>query len=122
MLGDAHGPNATTWLNLHETESPAANLQHRNRVTTGVHCKQPLFVAAQDESALVSQPRAGPRATSRHGAGSNESTIGQAIEDEDRVAVGPVRHRVHGTRESKSQAAQALRILRGQRRSCNGHE
>jgi hypothetical protein len=71
---------------------------------------------------LDSQTSAGTRTAGRHSAGSNEATISQAIEDEYRVAVRPVRHRVHSARESKSQPVEALRILCGQRCSRSDHE
>ena len=82
MLGDAHGANATTGLNLHETESPAANLQHRNRVAAGVHGNShfslPLSTSPpwfQTPPVLVPPVDTAPAL--------NESTIDEAIEDED---------------------------------------
>ena len=56
VLRHAHRPNSTARLNLHETEAATSHLQDGNGVAGGIHRKQPLFVAAQDEPTLVPSP------------------------------------------------------------------
>ena len=111
MFGHAHQSDATAWLNLHKTQSPAVHREHGNRVAPGVDREQPFLVAGQYQAPLVSQSTAGSAAAGRHGAGSHESPVRESIEDEHPVSVGCIRHSVDGTRKPKSQTLEILGLL-----------